>query len=34
MTAILRKCVCFDRGLRAYYAANLSETRNTQDCLQ
>jgi hypothetical protein len=34
MTAILRKIYCFNYGLCAYYAANLSETRNTQDCLQ
>ena len=34
MKAILRKIYCFNYGLCAYYAANLSETRNTQDCLQ
>ena len=34
MTAILRKIYCFNYGLCAYYAATLSETRNTQDCLQ
>ena len=30
----LRKIYCFNYGLCAYYPANLSETRNTQDCLQ
>jgi hypothetical protein len=32
--AILRKTSCFNDGLRASYAANLSTTRNMQDRLQ